>query len=78
VALNFLIMWPNAADRRQAAHARLGAIVFDHVDEAAQPFVVGSWRRRPNSPRSPRTWIVAANLRAQERIHNELSNWLDP
>ena len=54
-------------------------VVFDHVDEAAQPFVAGlvaAQARR--SKKARRTWIVAANLRAQERIHNELSNWLDP
>jgi len=55
-----------------------GLVVFDHVDEAAQPFVAGLVAAHAKQSKKPRrTWIAAANLRAQERIHNELSNWLD-
>lgn len=80
MALNLL---ETVADSRPVA-AKLRAlgrecVVFDHVDEAAQPFVAGVAAARARLSKKPRrTWIVAPNLRAQERIHNELSNWLEP
>ncbi len=59
-----------------------GRVVFDHVDAAAQPFVAGliathashAAPSRKNSARQ--VWIVTPSVRAQERVHNELANWL--
>ena len=50
-----------------------GSVVsFDHVTEPAQPLVAALVAR--NIER--RTWIVCANVRAQETFHAELLNWL--
>ncbi|MDD5349184.1 MAG: CarD family transcriptional regulator, partial [Chthoniobacteraceae bacterium] len=75
--LDYVAQTPPVAAKLRALGR--GSVVFDHVDEAAQPFVAGLVAARARQSKKPRrTWIVAANLRAQERIHNELSNWLDP
>ena len=44
---------------------------FDHVTEAAQALLAALVTRE--TKRS--TWILCANVRAQETMHNELSNW---
>ncbi len=57
-----------------------GSVVFDHVDEAAQPFVAGLVAAHAKPARKGgncRVWIVTPGVRAQERVHNELSNWLE-
>ena len=57
-----------------------GRVVFDHVDEAAQPFVAGLVAAHAKPARKGgvcRVWIVTSGVRSQERVHNELSNWLD-
>ncbi len=46
-------------------------IVFEHVVEAAQPFLAALLARQAKA----RLWIVCANVRAQETFHNELLNW---
>jgi transcription-repair coupling factor (superfamily II helicase) len=45
--------------------------VFDHVYEAAHPFLCAVLARMPRK----RIWILAPNIRAQETIHNEILNW---
>ncbi|MHA3773786.1 transcription-repair coupling factor [Verrucomicrobiota bacterium sgz303538] len=47
------------------------AETFEHVNEAAQPFVCALLSRIPRK----RIWVVASNIRAQETLHNELLNW---
>jgi transcription-repair coupling factor (superfamily II helicase) len=51
---------------------RVGMTVdFDHVTEAAQALLAALVARE--TKRS--SWILCANVRAQETMHNELSNW---
>ena len=51
---------------------RAGAeTAFEHVTEAAQPFLAALIARRIER----RIWIICANIRAQETFHNELGNW---
>lgn len=57
-----------------------GRVVFDHVDEAAQAFVAGLVAcngKPPAKKGTRRVWVVTPAVRAQERVHNELSNWLN-
>lgn len=66
---------PVAAKLRALGRER---VVFDHVDEAAQAFVAGLVAARARTAKKARrVWIVAATLRSQEQVHNELANWLD-
>ena len=46
-------------------------VVFEHVTEAAQPFLAALVTRQARQ----RTWIVCPNVRAQELFHGELLNW---
>ena len=46
-------------------------VVFEHVIEAAQPFLAAIIARRAKS----RVWIVCPDVRRQEAFHNELLNW---
>src|SRR5581483_5446092 len=46
-------------------------VVFEHVTEPAQPFLVALIVRNVKR----RTWVVCENIRAQELFHNELLNW---
>ena len=57
----------------KAARLRRGeaSVVFDHVTEAAQPFLCALLARQLKE----RMWIVCANVRAQELFHNELLHW---
>ena len=50
-------------------------VVFEHVAEAAQPFVAALVGRRA-AEAGRRAWLVCANVRAQELLHGELRNWL--
>ncbi len=45
--------------------------LFEHVIEAAQPFVAALIARVFKQ----RIWVVCSNGRSQEHFHNELSNW---
>ncbi len=60
-----------------ALAAKLGELrageetVFEHVTEAAQPFLAALIVREVKA----RVWLVCANLRAQEALHNEVANW---
>ncbi len=45
--------------------------VFEHVAEAAQPFLAALVAKQVRH----RLWIVCANVRAQEWFHTELLNW---
>ena len=47
------------------------ATVFEHVVQAAQPFLIGLLAR----PVKARVWIVCPDIRAQEAMHNELLQW---
>ena len=46
-------------------------VEFAHVTEAAQPFLV-SWLA---SELEVALWVVCANVREQERVHNEMLTW---
>ncbi|MDB6152851.1 MAG: mfd: transcription-repair coupling factor [Chthoniobacteraceae bacterium] len=46
-------------------------VVFEHVNDSAQPFLAALIARQIKQ----RLWIVCATMRAQESFHNELSNW---
>jgi len=64
---------PLAAKLRAVGKER---VVFDHVTPSAHGFLaacIAQWALKAAKPR--RVWIVAANLRGQEQIHNELLNW---
>lgn len=50
-------------------------VVFEHVAEAAQPFVAALVGRRA-AEAGRRTWLVCATPRAQELLYGELRNWL--
>ena len=53
-----------------------GPVVFDHVDPAAHAVLAGAvaaFVMRGNG--ATRVWVVTPNVRAEERIHNELLNW---
>lgn len=66
---------PIAAKLRALGRDR---VVFDHVDEAAQAFVAALVAAQAQTAKKARrVWIVAATLRSQEQLHNELANWLD-
>jgi transcription-repair coupling factor (superfamily II helicase) len=58
---------PIAAKLRAIGKRR---VLFDHVDEAAHGFVAAVV-----ACKAKRVWVVASNVRAQERVHNELLNW---
>jgi transcription-repair coupling factor (superfamily II helicase) len=58
------------ARRLDAVRAREAA-VFEHVAEAAQPFLAAL----VNHAAQRRTWVVCANVRAQEFFYNELVTW---
>jgi transcription-repair coupling factor (superfamily II helicase) len=45
--------------------------VFEHVTEAAQPFLAGLLAQAARG----RVWIVCPEVRRQETFHNELLNW---
>ena len=45
--------------------------VFEHVTEAARPFLTALLARSAKS----RVWVVCADVRQQETFHNELLNW---
>src|SRR5947207_3645363 len=47
------------------------AVSFEHVVESAQPMLAALLARQAKA----RTWIVCANVRAQETLHNELLHW---
>ncbi len=47
------------------------AVSFEHVVESAQPCLAVLLARQAKA----RTWIVCANVRAQEAVHNELLHW---
>jgi transcription-repair coupling factor (superfamily II helicase) len=47
------------------------AVAFEHVTPAARPFLAAVLARRIKR----RAWIVCANVREQELLHNELLNW---
>jgi transcription-repair coupling factor (superfamily II helicase) len=66
---------PIAAKLRALGRDR---VVFDHVDEAAQAFVAALVATQARTAKKARrVWIVAATLRSQEQMHNELANWLN-
>ena len=68
-------MRPIAAKLRALGRER---VVFDHVDEAAHAFVAGLLAATARTAKKARrVWVVAATLRSQEQLHNELANWLD-
>ena len=51
---------------------RTGAdVVFEHVVEAARPMLAAIIAREAKG----RVWIVCADVRSQEALHNELLNW---
>ncbi len=56
------------------------AVVFEHVTEAARPFlaalICGSANPKSKIENRKSTWLVCENVRAQELFHNELLNWL--
>ena len=51
---------------------RSGAdVVFEHVVESARAFLAAAIAREAKG----RVWIVCADVRSQEALHNELLNW---
>ena len=54
-----------------AAIAPGKTVVFEHVTESAQPFLVALIAKKAGG----RVWVFCENLRAQELFHNELLNW---
>ncbi len=50
-------------------------VVFEHVVEAAQPFVAALVGKRA-AEAGRRAWLVCDTPRAQELLHGELRNWL--
>ena len=48
-----------------------GSVVFEHVAEAAQPFLGALLARHARA----RVWLVCRDVRRQEAFHNELLNW---
>ena len=47
------------------------AVTFEHVTDAARPFLAALIARKVEA----RLWIVCADVRGQEGLHNELLNW---
>ncbi|MGC3989817.1 MAG: hypothetical protein QM796_09105 [Chthoniobacteraceae bacterium] len=66
-----------AATLQQVAAGAGEPIVFEHIAEQAQPFLVGLIARSVLAPRpgQRRLWIVCGNTRRQEEIYSELANW---
>ncbi len=71
---------PDILDRLSKSPALAGKLAvlrageeadFEHVTEAAQAVLSALIAREIKA----RVWIVCANLRAQETLHNELANW---
>lgn len=60
------------ASKLTAIRSGEDGVAFEHVTEAAQPFLAAVIARKERR----RTWIVCANVRVQEFIHNEITNWL--
>jgi len=57
-----------------AKFARLRAgdpVIFEQVTEAAQPLLAALIARQVDKS----IWVLCANVRAQEAMHNEISNW---
>ncbi len=68
------ILDPIASSAPMAAklgELRTGAVVFEHVVESARPFLAAIVARETKG----RVWIVCADVRSQEALHNELLNW---
>jgi transcription-repair coupling factor (superfamily II helicase) len=62
---------PPIAEKVKRLRAGENALVFDHVVDAAQPFLAALLARQLKD----RLWIACANMRAQEVFHNELLHW---
>src|SRR5580698_1015125 len=62
---------PPIAEKLKRLRAGGKALAFDHVVEAAQPFLTALLARHVKE----RLWIVCANMRTQEVFHNELLHW---
>ena len=68
--LDYIAAAAPMAAKLAAVHAG-EAVSFEHVVESAQPMLAALLARRAKA----RTWIVCANVRAQETLHNELLHW---
>ncbi len=62
---------PPLAAKLVAARAQTAATVFEHVVESARPVLAALVARTVKV----RVWIVCADVRAQEAMHNELLHW---
>jgi transcription-repair coupling factor (superfamily II helicase) len=62
---------PAMAAKLAKIRADVSLVTFDHVSEAAQPLLAALIARQTDQS----LWVLCANVRAQEAMHNEISNW---
>ncbi len=63
------------ARRVGGTNRRKKALVFSHVAESAQPFLVALLVEKVG-PTTGNVWVVCETEREQERFHAELTTWL--
>ena len=69
--LDRLAAAPPLAERLVQVREGREAVAFEHVTEAAQPFLAALIARQVKG----RVWLICENVRMQEALHNELLNW---
>ena len=74
--LEFVAKTPALAAKLRALRKPRARVVFDHAAPAAHALIAATIARevRKANP-AARVWVVAPDLRGQERLHNELLNW---
>ena len=69
--LDELAASPPLAEKLGALRTGAAVVVFEHVVESARPVLAALLARVAKA----RVWIVCADVRAQEAMHNELLHW---
>jgi transcription-repair coupling factor (superfamily II helicase) len=69
--LNDIAASPPLAEKLGALRTGAAAVAFEHVVESARPVLAALLARQARG----RVWIVCADVRAQEAMHNELLHW---
>ena len=69
--LDELAASPPLAEKLGAVRTGAAAVAFEHVVENARPVLAALIARVAKT----RVWIVCADVRAQESVHNELLHW---
>ena len=69
--LDEIAAFPALAEMLAALRSGFAAVACEHVVESARPVLAALLARAAKS----RVWIVCADVRAQEAMHNELLHW---